>query len=90
MDKRGKMMKKLLINLLIAGVFCLVASPALADYANPPDRESNDYFTHASWLFSETGWVDDPCKPGEGEAPALSSKLETVPFQHNKYKRAVL
>ena len=58
-------MEKLFINSLIAVVFCLVASPALADYANPPDWESNDYFTHASWEFSETGWVDDPCKPGE-------------------------
>lgn len=65
MEKRGKMIKKLFINSLIAGVFCLVASPALADYANPPDWESNDYFTHASWEFSETGWVNDPCMPGE-------------------------
>jgi len=65
MEKRGKMMEKLFISSLIAGVFCLVTSPALADYANPPDWESNSYFTHASWEFSETGWVDDPCKPGE-------------------------
>lgn len=63
--ERRKIMKKFFINSLIAGVFCLVAPPVLADYANPPSWEGNEYFTHASWEFGETGWVDDPCRPGE-------------------------
>ena len=56
-------MKKLLSGCLIIVVFCLVASPAMADYTDSPNWESNDYFTHASWEFSEVGWEQDPCDP---------------------------